>query len=198
VPWIPDVDQFATAVGDLSDVGVAPLRTDRFSTSTSWLKALEFAARGVDLVRSPSAEYERSGLGMRARSSRDWAKWVTLGIQDADRRLGHAVRACEAVLAAHLTRHTAAGWVAAWQQAVDNRVRTRRKGAHRGAGLDGQPRVPSRSTSASPSSRVSRSVAGFVGRSARMVASTGAGSGTGVPAMPRSSKRRAAVRTERS
>jgi hypothetical protein len=129
VPWIPDVDDYTTAVGELFDVGVAPLRIDRFNTSKSWLKALEFAARGVYFVRSPSAEYERLGLGMRARSPRDWGKWLTLGIQDSDRRREHAVRAREAVLAAHLTEHTAAGWVGAWQQAIDNRVRSRREGA---------------------------------------------------------------------
>jgi hypothetical protein len=129
VPWMMDVDAYSTAVGDLFDVGVAPLRIDRFNTSKSWLKALEFAARGVYFVRSPSAEYERLGLGMRARSPRDWAKWVTLGVQDADRRREHAVRAREAVLAAHLTEHTVGGWVAAWQQAIDNRMRSRRKGA---------------------------------------------------------------------
>jgi hypothetical protein len=129
VPWIMDVDAYTAAVGDLFDVGVAPLRIDRFNTSKSWLKALEFAARGVYFVRSPSAEYERLGLGMRARSPRDWAKWLTVGIQDADRRREHAVRAREAVLAAHLTEHTVGGWVGAWQQAIDNRVRGRRKDA---------------------------------------------------------------------
>ncbi len=127
--WIMDVDAYATAVGDLFDVGVAPLRIDRFNTAKSWLKALEFAARGVHFVRSPSAEYERLGLGMKARSPRDWAKWITLGIQDADRRREHAIRARETVLASHLTEHTVAGWVAAWERAIDNRSRSRRKGA---------------------------------------------------------------------
>ncbi len=129
VRWIMDVDAYATAVGDLFDVGVAPLRIDRFNTAKSWLKALEFAARGVHFVRSPSAEYERLGLGMKARSPRDWAKWITLGIQDADRRREHAIRARETVLASHLTEHTVAGWVAAWERAIDNRSRSRRKGA---------------------------------------------------------------------
>ena len=48
-----------------------------------------------------------------------------MGIQDAER----AVRACNTVLAAHLTEHTVEGWVTAWQQAIDNRARSRRKGA---------------------------------------------------------------------
>jgi hypothetical protein len=129
VTWIPDVDGYTTAVGELFDVGVAPLRDDRFNTAKSWLKALEFAARGVHFVRSPSAEYERLGLGMRAKSPRDWAKWLTTGIRDAEHRRAHAVRARETVLAAHLTEHTAPRWVDAWQQAVDHRARDRRKGA---------------------------------------------------------------------
>ena len=129
VGWIPDVDAYTAAVGELFDIGVAPLRIDRFNTAKSWLKALEFAARGVHVVRSPSAEYERLGVGMRARSARDWAKWLTLGIRDTERRREHAIRARETVLASHLTEHTAEGWVSAWQQAVDNRARSRRKGA---------------------------------------------------------------------
>ncbi len=40
VRWIMDVDAYTTAVGDLFDVGVAPLRIDRFNTAKSWLKAL--------------------------------------------------------------------------------------------------------------------------------------------------------------
>ena len=129
VSWIREVDGYARAVGELFDVGVAPLRDDRFNGAKSWLKVLEFAARGVHVVRSPSAEYERLGLGMRARSPRDWAKWIAKGIRDTEHRREHAVRARETVLAAHLTEHTAGHWVDAWQQAVDNRVRARRKGA---------------------------------------------------------------------
>ena len=129
VTWIPDVDGYAQALGELFDVGVAPLRDDRFNTAKSWLKALEFAARGVYFVRSPSAEYERLGLGMRAKSPRDWAKWLTTAIRDAEHRREHAIRARETVLGAHLTEHTAERWVAAWQQAVDHRARDRRKGA---------------------------------------------------------------------
>ena len=52
-----------------------------------------------------------------------------MGIQDAERRREQAVRARETVLAAHLTEHTVEAWVSAWQQAIDNRARSRRKGA---------------------------------------------------------------------
>jgi hypothetical protein len=110
VPWIPDVDGYARSLGELFDVGVAPLR-------------------GVHVVRAPSAEYERLGLGLRARSPRDWAKFLTTAIRDADRRREQAVRARETVLSAHLTEHTVGGWVTAWEQAADARARDRRKGA---------------------------------------------------------------------
>jgi hypothetical protein len=129
VPWIEDVDAYLAAMGDLFDVGLAPLRIDRFNTSKSWLKVLEYAARGVFSVRSASAEYERLGFGMRAKSPRDWAKWITLGVQDADRRREQAGRERAAVLTGHLTEHTAGQWAAAWQRAADNLARSRRKGA---------------------------------------------------------------------
>jgi hypothetical protein len=127
VPWIQGIDEYTTAVGEVFDVGIAPLRTDRFNTCKSWLKALEYAARGVAFVRSPTAEYDRLGLGWRARSPKDWAKALTVTIQDADRRRENAARDHAAVLAGHLTEHTAERWVAAWQRALDNSARSRRK-----------------------------------------------------------------------
>ncbi len=129
VPWIDGVDAYVTAVGEHFDVGIAPLRIDRFNTSKSWLKALEYAARGVWFARSPSAEYERLGLGWRARSAKDWAKALTVAVDDPDRRRAEAERARAAVLAGHLTEHTAERWVAAWSAALDHRARSRRRPA---------------------------------------------------------------------
>jgi len=129
VPWIHDVDGYTTAVGEVFDIGVAPLRIDRFNTCKSWLKNLEYAARGVFCVRSPSAEYERLGLGRRAKAPKDWAKALTTAIKDPDLRREQAARDRAVVLEKHLTEHTAPQWVAAWEQAVDNRARAQRKGA---------------------------------------------------------------------
>ncbi|MFW3170455.1 hypothetical protein [Geodermatophilus sp. CPCC 206100] len=127
VPWIDGIDAYVTAVGEHFDVGIAPLRIDRFNTSKSWLKALEYAARGVWFARSPSAEYERLALGWRARSAKDWAKALTTAVEQADRRREQAAANHEAVLTGHLTEHTAERWVAAWQRALDHRARSRRK-----------------------------------------------------------------------
>ncbi|MGY2078031.1 glycosyltransferase family protein [Blastococcus sp. SYSU DS0828] len=128
VPWVMDVDTYAARVGELFDIGIAPLRVDRFNTSKSWLKPLEYSARGVYCVRARTDEYERLGLGMPARAPKDWAKWLTLGITDADRRREVAAAARERVLAQHLTEHTAERWAAAWRAARDNRTRALGRG----------------------------------------------------------------------
>jgi hypothetical protein len=122
VPWLDDVDSYATRVGELFDIGIAPLRQDKFNTCKSWLKPLEYAARGVFCVRARSAEYERLGVGMPARAPKDWAKWLTVGVEDADRRREVAAAAREQVLAHHLMEHTAERWVAAWRAALDHRT----------------------------------------------------------------------------
>ncbi len=128
-PWIEDVDAYAAAIGERFDIGVAPLRIDTFNNCKSWLKVLEYSARGVYAVRSASAEYERLGLGYRARRARDWATGLTRGIEDPDWRREQAAAARERVLAAHLTDHTAELWAGAWRKARDVRSRAMRIGA---------------------------------------------------------------------
>jgi hypothetical protein len=128
-PFIQDVDGYLTAVGERFDIGVAPLRIDRFNTSKSWLKVLEYSARGVFAVRTPSAEYERLGLGMRAKRPRDWAQLVGRALENGDHRREVAARDREQVLARHLTEHTAPMWIEAWRRARDARTRADRIGA---------------------------------------------------------------------
>lgn len=122
VAWLPDVDSYIQTLGELFDIGVAPLRIDKFNTAKSWLKVLEYSARGVYAVRSPSVEYERLGIGWRARSARDWAKGITKGVQDGDWRREQARAAHQLVLDQHLTEHTVPLWVAAWEKAAEHRA----------------------------------------------------------------------------
>ncbi|SFT68596.1 Glycosyl transferases group 1 [Geodermatophilus amargosae] len=129
IPWIMDVDGYSAAIGERFDVGVAPLRIDTFNNCKSWLKVLEYSARGVFCVRSPSAEYERLGLGYRAKRPRDWATAISRAVEDPDWRHEQAAAAREQVLARHLTEHTAELWAAAWRRARDNRSRADRLGA---------------------------------------------------------------------
>jgi hypothetical protein len=134
IPWIDSVDEYVRTIGELFDIGIAPLRVDLFNTCKSWLKPLEYSARGVLAVRARTPEYERLGVGLPARSAKDWAKWISSGVQDADRRRELAASARETVLAGHLTEHTAERWVAAWRAAAEHRARAR------GAGLAGATR----------------------------------------------------------
>jgi glycosyltransferase involved in cell wall biosynthesis len=129
IPWIPDVDEYVAGIGQHFDIGIAPLRIDAFNTAKSWLKPLEYAARGVASVRATTDEYERLGLGWRARSPKDWARGITALVEDADRRRELAAAARQKVLAGHLTEHTAELWATAWRRARDNRTRNQRKGA---------------------------------------------------------------------
>ncbi|RBY79620.1 hypothetical protein DQ238_10555 [Geodermatophilus sp. TF02-6] len=129
IPFVQDVDGYLAAMGERFEIGVAPLRIDRFNTGKSWLKVMEYAARGVYAVRSPSAEYERLGLGLRAKRPRDWATGITRAVEDPDARRQAAVRGRERVLAGHLTEHTADLWASAWRQARENRSRAVRLGA---------------------------------------------------------------------
>jgi len=128
-PWVLEVDGYATALGELFDVGIAPLRIDTFNNCKSWLKVLEYSARGVFAVRAPSAEYERLGLGYRAKRPRDWATGLTRAIEDADWRREQAAANRDQVLAHHLTEHTAELWATAWRRARDIRTHADRLGA---------------------------------------------------------------------
>jgi hypothetical protein len=129
IPWFEDVDAYATALGERFDVGVAPLRIDTFNNCKSWLKVLEYSARGILAVRSASAEYERLGLGHRAKRPRDWANGLIRAVEDADWRREQAVANREQVLARHLTEHTAELWATAWRTAREKRSHADRIGA---------------------------------------------------------------------
>jgi hypothetical protein len=135
VPWVHDPSDYITAMGQIFDVGIAPLRFDRFNECKSWLKPLEYSARGVYCVRARTPEYERLGLGVPARAPKDWAKWIAVGVQDADRRRELAAEARDKVFAGHLTEHRVEQWIGAWRAALDNRAKASVRGVGVGAGV---------------------------------------------------------------
>lgn len=128
IGWCADPADFLASVGEQLDVGIAPLREDRFNAAKSWLKPLEYAARGVLPIRSTTGEYERAGIGVAAKRPRDWARLLTRAISDKDWRREQAAAARQQVLERHLTEHTAEAWAAAWRSAADSR-RARRVAA---------------------------------------------------------------------
>lgn len=60
---VPFVDWFQ-ALQDNLDIGLAPLETNRFNQSKSWLKPLEYAACGIPCLTSDHAEYTALGVGL--------------------------------------------------------------------------------------------------------------------------------------
>jgi glycosyltransferase involved in cell wall biosynthesis len=126
IEWLGSVDHYLQEIGHQFDIGIAPLRNDRFNRAKSWLKPLEFASRGVYVVRSVIDEYESLGIGMRAKSPKDWAKWIDKGVRDPDYRRTVAASMREQVRNSFTTDHTAERWVSAWRQALDNRAKARR------------------------------------------------------------------------
>lgn len=122
-PWLPDVDHYLQTVGREFDVGLAPLRDDKFNAAKSWLKPLEYAARGVYAIRSPTYEYTSLGIGRYCKNAKDWAIQITKAVQDPLMRGEYAEKMRDRVLDAHLTEHTAELWVAAWREALDIRAR---------------------------------------------------------------------------
>lgn len=117
-----DVGDYLNSIGEHLDVGIAPLADTRFNRAKSWLKPLEYAARGVLPISSRFGEYVRLGIGPTAKRPRDWAALVTRAVTDDDWRREQAEQAHRAVLDAHLTEHTAHLWMAAWKQAADSRA----------------------------------------------------------------------------
>lgn len=118
--------EFERALGEL-DVGIVPLADTKFNAAKSWLKGLQYAARGVAFVASPVAEYERlaaEGAGVLAPwRARNWRARILELLADDSRREEIAAQA-KAVVA---ERHTYEGqsylWADAWAEAIAQRAR---------------------------------------------------------------------------
>ncbi|MPQ99510.1 glycosyltransferase [Modestobacter sp. I12A-02628] len=129
LPWVTSVEEYTTLLGTSFDVGIVPLRSDRFNNAKSWLKVVEYAARGVYLVHSPHPEYDLLGIGRRARAPREWARHLTTAVDDPAHRREVAEQNRQVVMENLLTEHVAQWWVDAWDRARDNRARAMRIGA---------------------------------------------------------------------
>lgn len=125
IMWLPNVDGYLSVLGQQLDIGVAPLRRDRFNVAKSWLKPLEYAARGVYPIRSVIDEYDRLGIGRYCKNSKDWSREISRAIADPDMRREFAQAERERVFAGHLLDHTAEMWIEAWRSAADLAVRAR-------------------------------------------------------------------------
>jgi len=124
------IEGYHRALGGL-DIGIVPLADSRFNQAKSYLKGIEYAARGVPFVASPVAEYERlheMGLGLLAKDrARSWKTAIRLLMQNGEQRAEMAERGKE-IVREHCT-FEAQGWqwAEAWEEAV--RVRQAHKAA---------------------------------------------------------------------
>lgn len=116
------VSGYQDALGQL-DLGIVPLGDTLFNHSKSWLKGLEYAARGVPFVAADVPEYRllaAKGAGVVAASPREWFAHLRDLMRDESLRSDSAERGRAAALG--LTYETRAHeWSDAWAEAIANR-----------------------------------------------------------------------------
>ena len=118
------LDAYQEALGCL-DVGIVPLAANRFNQSKSGLKGLEYAARGVPFVASPTPEYMRlaaDGIGVVAAGRpRNWRSELRRLIADPDLHAARAHTARNRVAEAYTYEHHYQQWLDAWKHAAARR-----------------------------------------------------------------------------
>lgn len=116
-PWVP-LAEYPEALSRL-DIGLAPLVESDFNRSKSWLKPLEYMARGVPFVAAHSMEYIELVVGHQAPYSLtkngrdDWAYYLRALVLSADLRTEWAARGIEIARSLTIERRTEE-WLTAW------------------------------------------------------------------------------------
>jgi glycosyltransferase involved in cell wall biosynthesis len=124
-----DMPKWHRELGAL-DVGIVPLASTRFNESKSYLKGLEFAARGVPFVASPLPEYEllaANDIGTICPDrGRSWRSAVARLVNDSVLRDEMAAKGRQIVEEEHTYEVCGEDWIDAWEQAVQNRAAAQR------------------------------------------------------------------------
>lgn len=88
VPPVP-IEEYPDLLSTF-DIGLAPVVDDRFNRCKSDLKFVEFSMAGVPTVAANVATYQRTmrhgETGFLARNSKDWLKYLTLLVKNAEVR----------------------------------------------------------------------------------------------------------------
>jgi Glycosyl transferases group 1 len=119
---IPD---WQLALGTL-DVGIVPLADSEFNQGKSYLKGIEYAARGVPFVASPSPAYQALaalGIGTLAETPAEWQRELRSLMAHDARRIEIAMGARDVVAANHTYEGQAWRWTEAWTEAITQRKR---------------------------------------------------------------------------
>lgn len=120
------LEEYHAALGTL-DVGIVPLASSRFNAAKSALKGLEYAARGVPFVASPTREYQRlagEGVGIVAKDRpRNWRSELRTLMSDPDLRTQRAAAARQRIARDHTYEGNFDRWLEAWKAAAARRGR---------------------------------------------------------------------------
>lgn len=122
-----DLDGWPIALAQLG-IGVAPLDWEtRFNAAKSWLKPLEYASVGVVPVMSPGIEYraiQKQGIGITARTRRDWAAQLRRLATDHKMRDDLALQMRQVVAEKMTVQANVHHWEKAWLTAYELQERT--------------------------------------------------------------------------
>lgn len=121
--WVALDDYYETLAKNI-DVGVVPLDAIEFNEAKSWLKGIELAALGIPFVASPTSEYLKLaelGVGTIAENPAQWYKKLNTWINNPRKRVSDGNRYRDTVLSTLTYEQNAHRWLAAWQQAIENR-----------------------------------------------------------------------------
>jgi glycosyltransferase involved in cell wall biosynthesis len=108
------------------DVGIAPLADNRYNTSKSGLKILEYMALGIPWVASPRPEYlrihDRSKTGYIAKDrARDWRRSLLTLLKDPELRKEEAFKSRAYVEENCLIQDECWRWLEVWEMAAHRR-----------------------------------------------------------------------------
>lgn len=120
--WVPREDYLRT-MNEHIDVGIVPLKLDRFNQAKSWLKQLEFASQGIPTVVSGTEQNTELAqiLGNPiAKRPRDWPKHLRRLMTDDDFYFERSAAVRSAVAPLTYENH-AEDWIEAWESAVLHR-----------------------------------------------------------------------------
>lgn len=121
------IEDYQLAIGSL-DIGIVPLGDTPFNRAKSYLKGLEYAARGVPFVASDLPEYARlaaQGVGLLATSRKEWRHHLDDLMRDESLHIEHAERGRAVLAEKHTYESQAARWPYAWARAIDYRKESR-------------------------------------------------------------------------
>lgn len=122
--WV-DLEQYPAAMS-MHGVGIVPLDDIAFNQSKSALKLMEYAALGVPVVASPTADNMRmhqAGIGLMAGKPKDWLRHLRALLASADLRSEHSA-AGRAIMAGHTIEGRADVWWDAWSTPAERMSRT--------------------------------------------------------------------------